>query len=205
MKRQPAATHHLLSFNSTAQAQASASVEAEASEEASVEAEASASAEASVEASEEAKAEAGEGSRYCRGCNATLPLSLFMPGKRRFRCRTCYYTLQRAGVGNSKSRILYDARRTAEKHFAGCDEGFNLDAVRAIIIMAATPKSSSILPLNPQRALSSTNCLVCTALQRKILVALWTQGGKEPTQYMQVAKTFVSATHPPSHIHDQLE
>ena len=199
MKRQPAATHHLLSFNSTAQAQASASVEAEASEEAS------ASAEASVEASEEAKAEAGEGSRYCRGCNATLPLSLFMPGKRRFRCRTCYYTLQRAGVGNSKSRILYDARRTAEKHFAGCDEGFNLDAVRAIIIMAATPKSSSILPLNPQRALSSANCLVCTALQRKILVALWTQGGKEPTQYMQVAKTFVSATHPPSHIHDQLE
>ena len=120
------------------------------------------------------------GERTCKKCAERLPLARFLPRPVRYACRRCFYAMQRPS--KARARLLQDARRIAERHFAGADPS---------LVAPCAAHHLRMLPRDPLRPLAADNVLLCTPAQRAVLLALWRERA-DARQYEQAAGMLVS-------------
>ena len=143
--------------------------------------------------------------RYCRTCQAFLPLDQFNPGPRRFYCKVHLRELNHrqhtpASVEERAARSLWIRCWKDASHYFGQQkvDVTHKELVHVLGKLDQTPSSYSklsMLPCSPLAPLTLSNVFLATKPQRKYLVELWktTKGVKQYTQAVDMFYTKRSA------------
>ena len=136
--------------------------------------------------------------RYCKTCQAFLPLGQFNSGPRRFYCKVQLRELNHrqhtpASVEEQAARSLWIRCWKDASHYFGQQKVdiTHKEVVRVLEKLSQVPSNYSklsILPYSPVVPLTLSNVFLATKPQRKYLVELWktTQGVKQYTQAIEM-------------------
>jgi hypothetical protein len=123
--------------------------------------------------------EAASGLRFCRDCKTLIPLSQFMPGQRIFKCRSHFLESRRKLVSATPiKRSLNCVRAKSHQDLAIFGQkamSIGSNEIRLLLTTDQLLDSSkvSIVPVDPCKPLSVSNCVVITTDQRREVINGW--------------------------------
>ncbi len=123
--------------------------------------------------------EAAAGLRFCFDCQKLIPLSQFMPGQRIFKCRSHFLEWRRKLVSATPvKRSLNCVRAKSYQDLAIFGQkamSMGSNEIRSLLTPEQLLDSSkvSIVPVDPRKPLSESNCAVITSDQRREVVNGW--------------------------------